>query len=373
MVHDDRTCLITGATSGIGEASATALSRRGIRVLAVARDPRRGADAAARIRARVPDAKIDLLTAGLSLMAQVRTLAKEVRARYERVDVLMQNAAVARPRLERTSEGFEVDFATNLSPFLLTRSLTDYDFADRGRVLFGPPAREIARPRRPVRRRGLPPHADLLRREAVEHSVHHRAGAAAGRLRDHRERRRSRVRTDRSRPGRNRCVQGLPHRDATVPAQPGRATATPVHVATAPKRRARPGPTSRNDTRSNPSELARDRALAERLWTLSETRRPNRGVSSRPKYGSRESLPRHLRPRTSPSQAGSRPCHRTVQRLGLEVAARCWSPAVVDLRSSVGVLNRGALVRSVRWRPPCCRHVGESARTRPGRGSSPRG
>ena len=95
-------------------------------MVVVARDPRRGEDACFRIRRRVPVARIDVLAADLSLLSQVRTLAKEVRARYEKLDVLVLDAAVARPRLERTAEGFEVDFATDhLSPFLLTRSLAD--------------------------------------------------------------------------------------------------------------------------------------------------------------------------------------------------------------------------------------------------------
>lgn len=120
------TCLVTGATSGIGEAITTQLAAGGANVVAVARTSESGDAALSRIRQDVPNADIEMLTADLSSLDQVSTLAGLVHARVRRLDVLILNAGVARPDRELTSDGFEVDFATNhLSPFLLTQLLRD--------------------------------------------------------------------------------------------------------------------------------------------------------------------------------------------------------------------------------------------------------
>ena len=118
------TFLVTGATSGVGEAIATQLGERGVRVIVGARTPERGRAAAERIRSRVPDADLRVVAADLSLMRQVRALAYEVLDTTPRLDGLILNAAVARSDLVLTDEGIETNFATNhLSSFLLTHLL----------------------------------------------------------------------------------------------------------------------------------------------------------------------------------------------------------------------------------------------------------
>ena len=118
------TFLVTGATSGVGEAIATQLGERGVRVIVGARTPERGRAAAERIRSRVPDADLQVVAADLSLMRQVRALAYEVSDTTPRLDGLILNAAVARSDLVLTEEGIETNFATNhLSSYLLTHLL----------------------------------------------------------------------------------------------------------------------------------------------------------------------------------------------------------------------------------------------------------
>jgi retinol dehydrogenase 12 len=118
------TFLVTGATSGLGEAIATQLGERGVRVIVGARTPERGRAAAERIRSRVPHADLRVAAADLSLMRQVRALAYEVLNSTPRLDGLILNAAVARSDLVLTDEGIETNFATNhLSSFLLTHLL----------------------------------------------------------------------------------------------------------------------------------------------------------------------------------------------------------------------------------------------------------
>ena len=119
-----QTCLVTGATSGIGKETALRLATLGATVIIVARDAARGEAAAAEIGSRVPRATVEVMTADLSSLAQVRRLAGEVLARQDRLDVLVNNAGVISTRRQLTTDGLEVTFAVNhLAPFLLTTLL----------------------------------------------------------------------------------------------------------------------------------------------------------------------------------------------------------------------------------------------------------
>ena len=118
------TCLVTGATSGIGKETALRLAMLGATVIIVARDASRGAAAEAEITGRVPLAKVEVMSADLSSLAQVRRLAGDVLGRHSRLDVLVNNAGVISPRRQLTGDGLEATFATNhLGPFLLTSLL----------------------------------------------------------------------------------------------------------------------------------------------------------------------------------------------------------------------------------------------------------
>jgi len=120
-----KVALITGGTSGIGKATATALAAMGADVVVVGRDPERGERAAAEIRAQT-GGRVDLALANLASQAEVRNLAAEFKRRYDRLDVLVNNAGLVQSTRTETPDGLETTFATNhLAPFLLTNLLQD--------------------------------------------------------------------------------------------------------------------------------------------------------------------------------------------------------------------------------------------------------
>lgn len=117
----DKACVITGATSGIGRATALALAAAGARVVAVGRDRERGERLLAELEACSPQAGSMLLLSDLSSQRQVRELAAALHTRLDRLDVPVNNAGVDVGEREVTEDGVELTFAVNhLAPFLLT-------------------------------------------------------------------------------------------------------------------------------------------------------------------------------------------------------------------------------------------------------------
>ena len=116
--------MVTGATGGIGRWIARGLAVAGHDLILVARDERRGQDAATWIRTQAPAAGIDIVQGDLSLLGDTRRVAETILARRAAIDVLVNNAGIFRARRETTAEGMESVLAVNhLSPFLLTKLL----------------------------------------------------------------------------------------------------------------------------------------------------------------------------------------------------------------------------------------------------------
>ncbi|HSH02618.1 MAG TPA: SDR family NAD(P)-dependent oxidoreductase [Anaerolineae bacterium] len=118
-------CLVTGANNGIGFETAKGLAAMGAEVVMVCRSKERGEAARAKIEAETGK-RPDLLLADLLLQRSVKRVAGEFRAKYDRLDVLVNVAGFAfRPRQE-TDEGFEKTFALNyLSYFTLVMELIE--------------------------------------------------------------------------------------------------------------------------------------------------------------------------------------------------------------------------------------------------------
>ena len=120
------TCLVTGANSGIGKATARGLAERGMRVIMVCRSEARGAAARQEIVDATGHDAIDLLLADLAVQADIRTLADTVTERYDRLDVLINNAGIYQADRQLTPDGIEMTWAVNhLAYFLLTNLLRD--------------------------------------------------------------------------------------------------------------------------------------------------------------------------------------------------------------------------------------------------------
>ena len=142
---DGQVALVTGATGGIGRATARRLGGFGAHVVVTGRSRERGRETVRDIERAGGSAQF--FRADFDTMATVRALADEFRDRYDRLDVLVNNAACSADARRLTADGHELTLAVNhLAPYLLTHDLLD--------VLAGTPAARIVNTSSTVHRRG---------------------------------------------------------------------------------------------------------------------------------------------------------------------------------------------------------------------------
>lgn len=126
MTMNGKTCVITGANSGIGLETARGLARLGARIMLVCRDRQRGEAARQELIATTGNGQIHLLVADLASLEAVRCLAGEIEASCPRLDVLIHNAGLMTKQRLVSVDGFEMQLAVHhLAPFLLTELLLD--------------------------------------------------------------------------------------------------------------------------------------------------------------------------------------------------------------------------------------------------------
>jgi NAD(P)-dependent dehydrogenase (short-subunit alcohol dehydrogenase family) len=148
---ESKTILITGATQGIGKETATTLAKKGHHVIIHGRNLSKLQAVAQEIKSISGNNKVDIIVADLFSLADTKRMADEFRTRYNRLDVLINNAgAIMNKERETTNEGFEKTIALNLlAPFLLMHSLLD--------VLAKSPAARIVNLSSAMHRRGGQP------------------------------------------------------------------------------------------------------------------------------------------------------------------------------------------------------------------------
>ncbi|HEX6292404.1 MAG TPA: SDR family oxidoreductase [Herpetosiphonaceae bacterium] len=118
--------MVTGATDGIGKETARALAQMGAQVIVVGRNPAKIEATIDEIQAQSGNRQIDGLRADFAALDEVRALAAAFMQRYDRLDVLVNNAGGFFNTYKETADGFEQSFGINhLAPFLLTHLLLD--------------------------------------------------------------------------------------------------------------------------------------------------------------------------------------------------------------------------------------------------------
>jgi NAD(P)-dependent dehydrogenase (short-subunit alcohol dehydrogenase family) len=271
----DTICLITGASNGIGKATAARLAQMGATILAVSRDRTRGDAAAADIRRHAPQAQVEVLIADLSRLDDVRRLAAKVADCHERLDVLINNAGAVDFRRETTADGLDATFATNhLGPFLLTNLLRPQLAASgAGRVITV--ASSGHRQVKAIPWADLPRGSDMTALQAYQTSkllnvlfTYELARRLAG----------TRVTANCADPGFVRTQLG---RDATGPfrvflrltrpwqSSPATGAETSVYLASSTAAGKATGGYFSKSRQTKSSPLSQDREAAKRLWELS--------------------------------------------------------------------------------------------------------
>jgi NAD(P)-dependent dehydrogenase (short-subunit alcohol dehydrogenase family) len=123
--QSDKLAVVTGSTGGLGFETALVLAQSGAEVLLTGRNDAKGRDAVAKIRSRMPGAKVSYETLDLASLASVSDFAKRFAAGHSSLDLLINNAGVmALPTRQTTADGFEMQFGTNyLGHYALTAQL----------------------------------------------------------------------------------------------------------------------------------------------------------------------------------------------------------------------------------------------------------
>jgi len=126
MSMEGKICMITGANSGIGKATAMALAEMNATVIMDCRNKECGAPVQKEIVEKTGNKNIDLFLCDLSSLESIRKMVTEFKTKYQNLHVLINNAGVMLSKRELSIDGFEMNFAVNhLAPFLLTNLLLD--------------------------------------------------------------------------------------------------------------------------------------------------------------------------------------------------------------------------------------------------------
>ena len=120
---EEKTCLITGANSGLGFAVSKRFAKLGANTILLCRSKEKGENAVLKIKKETPSASVELMICDLSSMKSIQSFIKDFQTEYSKLDILYNNAAVMKQKRTVTEDGFEMMFQVNyLSSFILMNS-----------------------------------------------------------------------------------------------------------------------------------------------------------------------------------------------------------------------------------------------------------
>ena len=134
---NNKICLITGATSGIGKAAAFKLADLGDSLILLSRNEKKGEKICNQIRKRINNAQVKFYRVDISSLKEVRRAVEQIKTDFNRIDVIINNAGARFDNYLKNDEGIELTFATNhLGHFLLTLSLIEkLKKSEQGRII----------------------------------------------------------------------------------------------------------------------------------------------------------------------------------------------------------------------------------------------
>ena len=118
--------IVTGANSGIGFEEAKEFARKGAQTILACRNMNKAQVALEKIQAEIPDARVEIMQLDLASLASIQEFSETFKSKYDRLDVLVNNAGIMMVPYKTTEDGFESQFGTNhLGHFALTGQLID--------------------------------------------------------------------------------------------------------------------------------------------------------------------------------------------------------------------------------------------------------
>ena len=118
-----QTCVVTGASAGIGRATALELARLGARVVMAVRNPEKGEKVHRAIRKETGNDEVEIAVVDLARQDSIRTFARGLAARHPKLDVLVNNAGIWAGRRQTSPDGLELTWATNVLGYVLVTDL----------------------------------------------------------------------------------------------------------------------------------------------------------------------------------------------------------------------------------------------------------
>jgi len=126
MSMKGKICIVTGANSGIGKATAMGLAKLDATVVMLCRSKERGEEAQKEIIELTGNSNVDLMLCDLSSQKEIRSFVSEFKSKFQYLHVLINNAGIMTGKRNHCVDGYEMNFAINhLAPFLLTNLLLD--------------------------------------------------------------------------------------------------------------------------------------------------------------------------------------------------------------------------------------------------------